>query len=132
MTEMDITAEDAAAEKERRRAYVSGLRQLANFMEAHPDLPVPYAGAANAFVNSKADLAALARSTGVRWAKAASDDYFCLLVHFHGGHSYELNVSREQVCRKVVTGTRIEPAKPEQVVEEFHWVCDEPLLAGVK
>lgn len=114
-----------------RRDYITGLRELADFIEAHPELPSPWGGGHNAFVENKADLANIARA-GARWDKGVSGDYFYLRKQFSGGTTYEINVSRDQVCRKVVTGTRIEPAKPEQEVETYEWVCDEPLLAGVK
>lgn len=113
-----------------RSDYTQGLRELADFIDAHPDIPLPYAGAHNAFVENKAQLGLIARAVGGRWDKKGTTDYFYIKREFAGGHSYEVNVSREQVCRKVKTGTRIEPAKPEQEVETFEWVCEEPLLAG--
>lgn len=113
-----------------RRAYVQGLRELASFVEAHPEIPLPYAGAHNAFVQDKSDLAIVAKACGGKWAKNATTDYFYISKAFSGGHSYEVNVSRENVCRKVVTGTRIIPAQPEREEDEIQWVCDEPLLAG--
>lgn len=115
-----------------RRQYVQGLRDLAAFIETFPDVPLPYAGAHNAFVDDKSQLAAIARACGGRWAKNATDDFFFIRRAFAGGHAYEVNVSRERVCRKVVTGTRIQPAVPEREVEEFRWVCDEPLLADAE
>lgn len=132
MTDTESVAQDTETaeqiEQRERAAYVSGLRQLATFIEAHPSLPLPYAGSHNAFVETKAELAALAR-VGVKWQKTANDDFFTLRFAFDGHHSYEANVERAKVCRKVVIGTRIEPAQPEREVEEYHWVCDEPLLA---
>ena len=109
--------------------YVQGLRELAAFVELHPEIPLPYAGAHNAFVTNKADLSIVARACGGRWGKNSTDDYFYIRKSFAGDHAYEVNVSRKTVCRKVVTGTRLEPMRPAQEVEEFHWVCDEPLLA---
>lgn len=112
-----------------RAEFIAGLHELADFLEAHPDLPLPCDQSHNVFMSDKADIAALARAAGGRWEKGADPNYFYLKVKFAGGHSYDLNVNREKVCRKVVTGTRVQPAKPELEVEEFHWVCDEPLLA---
>ncbi len=130
MPQTERLPEDGAIETGSRQAYIGGLRELAAFLDAHPDLPIPASGGAhNVFVSDKAALAVIAR-VGVRWEKSATDDYFYLRVAFSGGHYYDVNVSREAVCRKVVTGTRIEPAVPEREVEEFHWVCDEPLLAA--
>ena len=116
--------------EETRSNYVQGLRELAAFVEAHPEIPLPYAGSHNAFVQSKADLAIVAKACGGKWAKNATEDYFYISKAFAGGHAYEVNVSRETVCRKVVTGTRMEPAVEAREVEEFHWICEEPLLAG--
>ena len=118
-----------ASEFDRRAAYVSGLRELADFLEAHPELPKPSPCQINAFVTDKPALAMVARTPGVRWEKSISGNYFYLRVSFPGGHTYDVNVKRDQVCRKVVIGTRIEPAQPEREVEEVQWVCDEPLLA---
>jgi hypothetical protein len=124
------TAEEGIVSESERAVYVRGLRALADFVEAHEELPVPSPANLNAFARSKAELAALVRTSGIRWEKDVTGDYFYVRVSFDGGHYYDVNVSRDQVCRKVVTGTRVEPAKPERVIEEFHWVCDEPLLAG--
>jgi hypothetical protein len=115
-----------------RNEYVQGLRELADFIEAHPDAPLPFVGAHNAFVDDKTRLGAIVRACGGRWEKSATEDYFYIRRTFAAGHTYEVNVSREQVCRKVVTGTRIEPAQPEREVETYKWVCEEPLLAAAE
>lgn len=128
MTE-EIVAQEKERETERRRACVAGLRELADFIERHEDLPVPYGCNLNVFASDKAELARLARVGGVKWQKASTPDYFYLRAVFEGDYSYEVNIDRSAVCRKVVTGTRLVPAQPEQTVEEFHWVCDEPLLS---
>ena len=112
-----------------RQEFVAGLREMAAFLENNPDLPMPISGGHNAFVETRAELAAIART--MAWDKNANGDYFYLSRRFTGGHSYEINVHRSEVCRKVVTGTKVILAVPEHEVEEFHWVCDEPLLAEV-
>lgn len=122
---------DATEETNRRRDYAQGLRELADFIDAHPDIPCPYGEAHNAFVRDKAQLGMIARAVGGRWDKNGTSQFFYIRREFAGGHSYEVNVSRDQVCRKVVTGTRIEPAVPEREVEVVEWVCTEPLLVGV-
>ena len=133
MTLTDSIIAEQVRESRRRRDHIAGLRQLADFLELHPDLPLPYAGAQNAFVGGKDGLAAAAREPGVKWAKKVDDYNFTLAVEFSGGYAYEVNADRGAICRKVVTGTRIEPAReatPERTVETYDWVCDEPLLAG--
>jgi len=116
----------------RRAAFINGLRQFAAFLEEHPELPCP--GQENHLVpaGDKAGLLAIMRAApGVRWHKDFNGgNYFSVTTTFDGGHVYDVYVERGQVCRKVVTGRRIEPAKPEHEVEEFVWECAEPLLAG--
>jgi len=114
-----------------RAAFVKGLRELAAFLEAHPTLPLPVAPSLNAFVYTKEAMAAIARTPGVRWEKHAAGDFFALRVNFSGEHYYDVNVSRSEVCRKVITGTRFVPAQEARQEEITEWVCDgEPLLAG--
>jgi hypothetical protein len=131
---MTLTARSVSetAETLKRQARITGLRQLADFLEAHPNLPVPYSGSQNVFVYGRDALAAVAREPGVRWQKRVADSYYALVVEFAGDYSYEVNVDREQVCRKVVTGSQIVPAQPEREEETFIWECDEPLLAGAQ
>lgn len=118
------------SEAQERQAFVGGLRQLADFIEVHAELPLPMPSNHNAFVFDRVVLAAIARTAGVKWNKSPVGGYFALSVVFDGGTTYEVNIPRDQVCRKVITGTRVEPATPEREIETYEWVCDEPLLAN--
>jgi hypothetical protein len=110
-----------------RTKAIQGLRQLADFLEAHPAVPLPVLWGLNAYARSRADLAAAARVGG--WTKSYNDSWFALSREFgEGAVTLEINIERGQVCRKVVTGTRVVPAQPESVVETYDWVCDEPAL----
>jgi len=62
--------------------------------------------------------------------KDFSGQSFALTRKF-GILTLRISASREQVCRKIVTGTRVVPAYtiPERIEEDAEWVCDEPLLA---
>lgn len=123
---------DTTDTTDERHTYIAGLRALATFLEAHPDLPCPPVAASHMiYIETKDELARLARTPGVKWEKDfGSDSYFSLKLRFPGGAVYELYVEREKICRKEVIGTRLEPATPERVVEDYRWICDEPLLAG--
>lgn len=116
------------------RAFVAGLRELADFLDAHPDLPIPTWGGVrvNVFIEKDHLKAVLAAAPGVRWEKRQIGDYYSLRTSFTGDCNYDVNIDREQVCRKVVTGSRTEPAQPEREVEEFHWECTDSILAGVR
>jgi len=53
-----------------------------------------------------------------------------LVREFGGDVSLHVNAARSTVCRRVVTGTKVIPARPEHTVEEVEWVCeDQSLLA---
>lgn len=109
-----------------RHALIDGLRACAEFLEQNPDMPTPSPAGFHAFV-LRDELMALARKAG--WTKYYDANYFALRKHF-GPISYELFIDRSEVCRRVSKGTRIVPSQPEQVVEYFEWVCDDPVLGG--
>lgn len=113
-----------------RQDMIYGLRELADFLEGNPEVPVPYDVEVNVWLTTREEMAAVARVGGT-WEKIFSFNYFMLKKAFgNGAVSFEVNTNREQVCRKIVTGTEVIPAQPEREVEKFEWVCDEPLLAA--
>ena len=122
-------------EEGRRAAFIQDLRDLADFLEHYPTVPVPRYTNLNAFVG-KDEVVAAAKAGS--WEKIYNANWFYLRKTFGGGLEFDVTVEREQVCRKVVTKTttipaqpeRVLPAEEEKVVEEFAWVCDEPLLGG--
>lgn len=109
---------------------IDGLRAMADFLECFPDVPQPVLMNGNAFVDA-VDLPRLARLTS--WRKAYMGEWFALAKDFGGGVTLDINVQREQVCKKVVTGTRIVPAveaQPEHEEQIEEWICDDlPILA---
>jgi hypothetical protein len=121
-------------------ATIKGLREMADFLEAHPSLyEIPgLAGGLtlNLFVDSKEQLADAARAIG-KLSKRVSGDYYYVQREFSGNVTLDVNASRQKVCEKVVVGTkvipaqpeRVLPAEPEQVVEEYEWVCPKSLLS---
>ncbi len=117
-------------EAEARARIVQGLRELASFLEAHPEVPTPYVGTQNAFVQTKEEIAAVARVGS--WEKKWIDDWFSLDHAFSGDVKLSVNVARAQVCERVVTGKQIIPAQPEREIDVYEWHCDESLLAPEK
>lgn len=125
------TAPAEQTEKATRRAsIVEGLRQLANFLEGHPDVAAPYNVQVNAFVETREELTAAAKALG--WQKVYLQDWFCLKRSFAPDEAVtlEVNAPRERVCRRVVVGKKIIPARDAQVVDEIEWVCDDVQLLG--
>lgn len=133
-----------------RPEYIAGLRALADALETHPDLPLPYYGTRvplPIYIESETPAAALrqfARATTGPVEKVVTDHRlfgFELVGSFHG-----LRVTavayREAVCERIVTGTReVERTMPDpdalaavptvtvtDVIEDVRWEC-RPLLA---
>lgn len=120
-----------------RKGYTDGLRELADWYDAHPEIDIPGNHELNvSHLNSKDEARALIRALG-----ACKKDYGSSLVTISrnfGSIAVKFLFYRESVCRKVVVGTRdvpekVIPAAPEQVipahVEEItEWKC-EPILA---
>lgn len=116
--------------------FANDLRALADWYEKHPDAPVPVFPVLNIFtdqdaVNAKAQFRALGG-----FEKRYLGEWFAASKTF-GSIRLELNAKREQICRKVVVGTReipehVIPAQAETIipahVEEItEWQC-EPIL----
>lgn len=113
----------------KRAEYVKGLRALADILDAHPELPLPYDG----------------NSTALDWIEVAADDgagQFYLTFQLHG-LALRVITTRAQMCERVVTGRReveieeLDPValaalpkiKRTEVVEDVEWQC-RPVLAG--
>ena len=139
---------------ENRPAFTAGLRAVADFLDEHPEVPLPYlgGGAAGSRLpafsiylvsgDQKTQLAAIARAMGnaVKAPKKHHDgsESFQVWREFEGVVLFA-QAEREQVCRRVVTGTEdreveevVTPAVTRKVtkpVEVVTWECL-PLLAA--
>jgi len=128
----------SSAEKQAQsKLFVESLRELADFYEAHPECPLPSFPSLNIFADRSDEAVARQqfRAFGA-FEKEFLEDWFVARKRF-GVITLELNAKREQVCRKVVVGTRqvperVVPAQPETVIpahteEITEWQC-EPIL----
>lgn len=126
----------------------AGLRALADFIEANPDLQPAIRHALsmiNGFTDDPAVLAAFMRAGrqhGAVTTKEAVNDTWFTAVLAWGPVELHVNAHREEVCERVVTGTETvtktvkDPdaiaALPDveitETVDTFEWVC-KPLLA---
>lgn len=116
----------------RRADFIQGLRAAADFFETHPDVQAPRYTVMNVFLNTREDMATQARAAS--WQKEYNDSWFLLRKDFGADLRLEINTQRETVCRKVVTGSEVVPAKPAvpaSVRETFEWVCDDASLLAV-
>lgn len=125
------------------RAWCDGLRELADTVErGAPHAP---AGTFRTFLsmgyeNPAAVLTATARRMGGKWQKAEAQGDFELHQQF-GPHRITLFTRRENVCERVVTGTRtvtetipdpsveVPTIEVTREVEDVEWICPPSLLA---
>jgi hypothetical protein len=140
----------SSQEIERRSSYTAGLRALADILDAHPELPLPYSGTAApiaVFAYDREHVATFARLLPGTVEKVYEDDDltfgFRLCGQF-GGVKFEVIAPRAEVCTRVVTGTRevtrevpdpkalaaVPTTTVTETVEDVEWVCS-PLLAPV-
>lgn len=126
------------------KEYADGLRMVADFLEAHPEIDLPEPSLTCYSVTSKEKAATIAKalSSGGRCEKDYSNDlvtlkraFGCVTLHYHG--------MRYNVCEQVKVGTRIvpeqyvppQPATEGHVVPEheeavYEWRCAPLLAAG--
>lgn len=124
---------------DQRTAVVDGLRQLADFIESHPDMPLPTCRGSIYLWgdDAKTQLANIATSLGTA-AKKADEFYYGLTKDF-GPVSLSVKASRENVCERVVVGTKtteylvpppgVEMEKRIHTEEIVEWVCPPSILA---
>jgi hypothetical protein len=121
---LDALQQDEEAQ-DRRIEYIKGLRGLADFIEAYPDLPLPYGEEYfNIWVYTKEEVSTLVRGKG-KWEKIAETNQMVFRKKF-GPLNYDINITRDRVCEKIVVGQEIIPARPatpEQVIDKIEWRC---------
>ncbi len=127
--------------KNAKEEMVKGLRAMADFIEANvEDDNLGYSTIdLNIFTKSNEELADLARRFAPV-AKRYTDQWFCLVKRFSENVKLEVNRKREEVCTRVVTGTRTvkvpvyapleKIGEREEVQEIVEWDCGQSILAG--
>lgn len=161
MTMTAISPETATGapddEAARRARYAAGLRVLAGILENHPEVPLPFHGSVSPltfhFLAGNGDrerMAAAARALPCKWAKGTRDygelggAYFDLSGDL-AGLKVQLTAAREDVCERIVTGTRpvtelvkdpvlldaVPLTEVTRQVEDVTWRC-RPVLAPAR
>ena len=122
--------------------YASGLRQVADFIESHPEIDLPEHVITHYGLHSKEKAATVARalSTGGRCDKVFDDHLFTIKRNFGPIELRYLGV-RSSVCEQVAVGKRVVPEQyvapkpaveghtvPEHEETIYEWRCT-PLLS---
>ena len=108
--------------------YADGLRQLADWIEAHPDIKTPETTISCCSVNSKEEAASVLLALKP-CRKHFGPDMFSIKRDF-GPLTLSFLFYRTDVCTRRVIGTRHVEARlvPEREEEIVEWDCPEALL----
>lgn len=121
---------------ERREARLNEVQALLTFLKENPELPVPWywANTCDAQADDKEQLLQLRKKLGRKVEKVVESYQFGFKKSFGDHVEYSITVPREEVCERVVTGTRVEPAYTveERVVEEYDYICPDSFLKELK
>ena len=113
----------------------SGLRGLADWFEKHPEhlqqLVPGFHFRFDLWPSTLEQVRELRRILG-KVEKRLTGGCFNLAHDFGGGVCVEVNVPRDKVCKRVVTGHRVIPARPERTEEIVEWQCPDSILAGTE
>lgn len=120
-----------------RDGFIKDLRAFADWLESNPDVPTPvFPQRFDVFCLNKEQMVATCRAVGGKMKKGVTESFFYLRKDFRTIH-YEVNALRDNICDKVVIGTRTIPAEPERTVtiaaqperteEITEWRCSEVL-----
>jgi hypothetical protein len=132
-----------ATEQQKRAAFIEGLRQIADALENHTELRIPYVGSIIHRVEDLGEMLAVGKAFGGKWEKNATDyGDFQLIRRFSDDLQYTVYTARENVCTRVVTGTKHVPEKvvearpasvvPAHVEDVVEWHCPGSLTELVK
>jgi len=116
--------------------FTDGLRELAEWFDAHPEVDEPTYKALSIYPPDDPEvIATVARAMGTA-RKVWEDQLLYIKKDFGGGVELSAAFSREAICKKVVKGYKmvpavaehVVPAQPERQVEIVEWECSEPSL----
>jgi hypothetical protein len=104
------------------RAWVDGLRKLADFVEKHPTLGEELSAVSIlVYACTSEEFIQLAKELG-SGEKVSEDSWYTLRRRF-GPHRFELFTDRNEVCERVLVGTQT-VLKPV-----YEWHCPDSILA---
>lgn len=139
ITASEVINAELAEPKEltEREKWIAGVRALADFYEAHPDLPVSVSSIQLCVFPKLEEMRKYVAIFGKAKKDVLGDSYFILNKVFYEDSHQSIYIQatweREQVCERVVTGRKkvmqkVQVKPPETIeveteVETFEWKC---------
>ena len=118
--------------------YANGLRELADWIEAHPELAAPYSDITIYSLDTKEEAAAVLRALKP-CKKRITDTLFCIERKV-GPINYQFAFNRKSICKARIIGQKTIPehTEPERLIparvvvehveDIIEWDCTEGLL----
>jgi len=131
--------EEAPRVQSDHERFVSALRDLADFYDARPTLPIPCTSRLDVFALQPEDTHRIAKLLGKSRKEVIGDSLFVLKRQF-GQFSLEFNWTRETVCERIVVGTEqvevpvmVQQGTKTETRDKVEWRCPKitaPKLEG--
>jgi hypothetical protein len=128
MSESQTTTVAGQAIKPNQRAqFIDGIRALADFLETHPQVDLPYSLCASVYTDAKS-VRKMTHLSGT-WTKKYNDYNVSYVKPFTNSQTYSgsirlvLSVERSQVCERVQVGTKTVEAVPAHEAPVYEWRC---------
>jgi len=112
--------------------YARGLRAIADWYEAHPDIPVPHTSEIGVYGVEETREEAARIALALAPCRKEHDEGAFRLARDFDGLTLKFVFARSAVCARRVVGYRVIPAWPERVVEVVEWDCEPSVLAEVE
>lgn len=116
-----------------RAEFANGLREMADWLEAHPQVPVPYTVNANYHIynwnengqdyEKDLDIRRKATHLSGNWNTELIGDMAYYTREFSGNVDFCVMTSRATVCKRVKVGTREVPAREARTEDVYEWEC---------
>ncbi len=120
-----------------KQNLIDGLRELADFLTANPELTFWDGVQIDVFANTNEELAKFAKIIAP-CEKRSVGAYLVLERKFAGDVKIHVNRAHDKVCTRVVVGQKTTPAEPEKIItvpakperveEIVEWRCPESIL----
>ncbi len=127
-------------DKAQKDQVIAGLRKIADVLEANPDLRPPYVGSCVMRVNTVSEMREAAKCYGGTFTKRSDDSSYNLTRIIAPNLNILIYADHQDVCTRIVLGTRKVPAVtlpareettvPEHEEEIVQWHCPELVMTG--
>lgn len=112
-----------------RTQEIQAMRDLLDFVEERPEIPMPYFGTVYSFARPEDgdDLRTITKAMSPA-RKVSEGNYFSLERTF-GRHILSVTFPREEVCERIEVGEKIVAAVPQHVEKVYEWKCPDSILS---